>query len=59
MTLGDGRRLITKGAVFYCPNQITTGDVQLLCCGSDYCNSSIRFGPSILLSFFIFIRIYL
>jgi len=56
VSLGDGRLFITKGSVFYCPAQASTGDIQFLCCGSDYCNSSIRLSPSFLLLFFIFYK---
>ena len=40
MNLGEGRRLISKGSVFFCPAQTSVTDVQVLCCDHDYCNSS-------------------
>ncbi|CAF1010258.1 unnamed protein product [Adineta steineri] len=58
VTLGDGSRLISKGSVFFCPTTTSTADIQMYCCGSDYCNSSFRLGPSLFLSLFILTRIY-
>ncbi|CAF1077071.1 unnamed protein product [Rotaria sp. Silwood1] len=58
VNLSDGRRFVSKGSVFFCPTQTTQADVKIYCCDHDYCNLSIRIGPSILLFLFIFIRIY-
>ena len=61
VALGDGRRLISKGSIFHCTSAVSgTADVQLYCCGSDYCNSSIRRGgSSIVLLLFTVLRIYM
>ncbi len=62
MTIGDGRRLVSRGSVFFCPAQTTSNDAEIYCCGSDFCNSSIHLGLSMFLfylPFFILIRIYL
>ncbi|UJR13540.1 hypothetical protein I4U23_000554 [Adineta vaga] len=59
LNLGDGRRLVSKGSVFYCATPTNTGDVQMYCCGTDYCNTSLRHYPSLVLLFFIFICLYI
>jgi hypothetical protein len=62
VSFADGHRLISKGSVFFCPTEGNTGDVQVFCCGSDFCNSSIRLSVSMLVLyqlFYILIRTYL
>ncbi len=62
MTLSDGRRLISRGSVFFCPSQSSSPDFQIYCCSSDFCNSSTHLGLSMFvfyLSIFILIRVYL
>ncbi|CAF1546669.1 unnamed protein product [Adineta ricciae] len=58
LNLGDGRRLISKGSVFYCPSSTTSDAIQMTCCGTDYCNASIRQSPSLFVLFFILISLY-
>ena len=62
MTLGDDRRLISRGSVFFCPTHTSSSDVQIYCCGSDFCNSAIHLNVSMFIfyvSFFISIKLYL
>jgi hypothetical protein len=62
MTIGDGRRLVSRGSVFFCPSQTSSSDVQIYCCSSDFCNASVHLGLSMILfplSFFLLIRMYL
>ncbi|CAF3631228.1 unnamed protein product [Rotaria sordida] len=54
VNLGDGRRLVLKGSVFFCPVQTSQTDVTIYCCDRDYCNSTNYIAPSILLFLFIF-----
>jgi len=62
MFTADGRRLVSKGSVFFCPPQTLSSDAQIYCCGSDYCNLSTQLDVSMslfYLSFFILIKKYL
>ncbi|CAF0780557.1 unnamed protein product [Rotaria sp. Silwood1] len=62
VNLGDDRRLISKGSVFFCPTETSSANTQIYCCNSDYCNSSNHLDSSMLLfylSCFILIRTYL
>lgn len=61
MTIND-RRLISRGSVFFCPTQTSSGDVQIYCCGTDFCNESAHLSLSkfiFFLSFFLLIKVYL
>lgn len=62
MITGDGRRLVSKGSVFFCPTSVSSPDAQVYCCDTDYCNSSTHLDLSMFLfylSFFILIKTYL
>ncbi|CAF3510609.1 unnamed protein product [Adineta steineri] len=62
MNMADGRRLVSKGTVFFCPTQTSAADAQIYCCSSDYCNVSTQLNVSmslLYLSFFILMKIYL
>ncbi|CAF1567272.1 unnamed protein product [Rotaria magnacalcarata] len=50
----NGRHLVSKGSVFFCPSETTTANTQIYCCGTDYCNSSNHFNLSIFLFYLSF-----
>lgn len=62
MTLSGGRRLVSRGSVFFCPSQTSSNDAQIYCCASDFCNSSIQLNLSMFLFFlslFILMKVHL
>ncbi|UJR33736.1 hypothetical protein I4U23_021163 [Adineta vaga] len=62
MHMADGRRLVSKGTVFFCPTQTAAADAQIHCCSSDFCNTSAHINLStalMFLSFFVLIKINL
>ncbi|CAF0798866.1 unnamed protein product [Didymodactylos carnosus] len=55
MTL-DTTKLINKGSLFQCPATTSTANIQIYCCGQDFCNQGDKistFANSILLSLII------
>ncbi|CAF0748062.1 unnamed protein product [Adineta ricciae] len=58
MKMADGRRLVSKGTVFFCPTQAAAADAEIYCCNTDFCNGSSHINLSITIMFlFLFILI--